>query len=160
MAETMEQLPEFAPTLDYPLLHEDATLVVFRRPVQVLAVMTDALRAEMLANADRMTADLTAQVAEMQQQAARIQFQLQDGNQVAQLRQQVAQEQAKADAAKAKILEQRTQAETLPDGALVQHVQLDGFGSIGVGDTFANAIKAQIVVIRDGIVVEIREQEG
>lgn len=131
--------------------------LTIKRPITVKAVVTEALIKQTVTELQAGIRKAEAELQQIEQHGRRLLVELEKQNppRLLEFRQQMAVEKAKREEAKARYLERIKEVSRLEPGAEVVQGTVDGVTEIRVGDRWDDVYAAEVVV-KDGIVVEIR----
>lgn len=129
-----------------------------KRSVAVIAIVTEKFKEEVVAEL-REAVDATQQkIDRMEFQARRYLADVQktDLNQAMAVRQQIEAEKQKHEALKKEFLDKITEIDGLEIGSEYPRGTMEGLGEIQEGDNLAEKLGKAEVVIKDGVITEVR----
>ncbi|MGI6343680.1 MAG: YlqD family protein [Bacillota bacterium] len=134
--------------------------ITIGRPVIVKAIVTDALKDDLLIDLQNALTRLEEDSHQFDFQGRKMVQDLEKTNpqRVAVFKQQLETERQKRQEAKQELLQKMQAVESLEVGQEVVHSTVQGFWDVEVGQNWEAIEKAEIV-IKDGVVIEIRGQE-
>jgi hypothetical protein len=129
------------------------------RPITLRVIVTEEFKQEMEAELQEAADTTQRRIDQIDFQARRILADLQrtDLNQAMQVRQQIEAEKDRHESAKKELLERAKQVRELELGSEFPRGTLEGTVEIKEGDNLYDKLAKTEIVIKDGIVVEIRE---
>lgn len=128
-----------------------------RRAVNVVAVATEELKQQLLAEVDAAVDDLNLQAQQLEFQHRRALAESQSNvHRLVEARKEMESVKEQHDTALAQMMEQRAQIETLEEDTLVQRGQLETVVNLQPGDNINEKMSPVEVLIRDNVIVEIR----
>ncbi len=134
--------------------------MIVRRKVVVKAIMTPTLRAEMLANYDALIAQTKKEIELLEKELRKILFLPESQLGAEGLRVKALLEAEKRE--KEKVLKEfeksKEEIKSKPDGEEVLYSIMEGFVDIKVGDDLFKKLEGAEIVIKDGEVVELRNE--
>lgn len=132
-----------------------------KREVIWRSIVTDQLKEQLQAELDQAAEQVDERIDQIDEQSkAYIQdLQRQDIQQAMQLRKRVDAEKQRHEELKDSILERKEQVGVLDNGSEVVRGTLESFVELEEGDNMRIAMSGTQIVTKDGVVVEIREQE-
>lgn len=132
--------------------------IVAKRYANVVALLTESLRAQMLAEVDAALDDLhlQGQQLEFQQRRAIAELQRTNVHRLVEARKEMDDAKEKHEATQRELTEQRAQIEALKLDTLVARGQIETQVELKVGDNLAQKLSALELVVRDDVIVEIR----
>jgi len=134
--------------------------VIVKRKVVVKAIMTPTLRAEMLANYDALIAQAKKEIELLEKELRKILFLPESQLGAEGLRVKALLEAEKRE--KEKVLKEfeksKEEIEAKPDGEEVLYSIMEGFVDLKVGDNLFEKLEGAEIVIKDGEVVELRNE--
>ena len=129
------------------------------RPITLRVIVTEEFKQEMEAELQEAADTTQRRIDQIDFQARRVLADLQrtDLNQAMQVRQQIEAEKDRHESAKKELLERAKQVRELELGSEFPRGTLEGTVEIKEGDNLYDKLAKTEIVIKDGIVVEIRE---
>jgi hypothetical protein len=134
--------------------------ITVKRAVQLQAIVTDQLKEELVAELQE-AADTTQQrIDQIEFQSRRYLAEVQkaDLSKAMSLRQQIEAEKQKHELLKKEFLDKITEVQSLDLGAEFPRGTLEGLVELKEGDNLEAKLAGAEVVIKDGIVIEVRER--
>jgi hypothetical protein len=133
--------------------------VIIKRNVILRAIVTPALRADILAELDRGVEDVEARVQQIDFQTKPYLTELQRTNlqQAIQVRKQIEAEKQKHEDLKAALEERKAQVKSLRDGDEIIRGTLESWVEVDEGDDLGEILAGTELVVKDDRVVEIRK---
>lgn len=133
-------------------------MLTIRQPVAVKLILTEQTKQQILQESrdqiDRLNNELE-QIEEQGKQALE-QAMSQGGDIAQQLREQIEQEQSERIQQRDELIEQIQQVQQLEIGSEVQNMTVETTVDVNVGDDWNNILQGSEIVVKDGIVQEIR----
>jgi hypothetical protein len=128
------------------------------RAVTVRAIVTDQLKKELIEELQGMADETQRRIDQMDFEARRYLAELQRTNltQAMAVRKQIEAEKSKQEGAKKDILERISDVEKLELGSEFPRMTLEGAVEIAQGDNLYDKLARAEILIKDGVVVEIR----
>lgn len=139
----------------------DQTLEL-KRIVMVKAVVTEAFKENLIKELERASKNLDLQSQQMENQSQAYMEDLKKKGQVQQLttfKSQLANEKAKVSASKADLMSKIDEAKALVLGSEFVQGPLEGPVNVTVGDNLYKKVGAAEILVKDGVIVEIRNVE-
>lgn len=135
--------------------------LVLQQNVRMVFVVTPELKNALVAEIDNAIGETTRQSEQFDFRArqALAEIQRTDLNRAMQARQQIETEKRRMDALKAELLSQKSQIDALEMGSEYQRGMIHGQVEIKVGDKIFDKLSAVDLIIEDGLVKEIREND-
>lgn len=132
--------------------------MILKQSVLVKAIITEEFRKELIAKlrAAAKEIDLSVEQLEAQGQRYLLGIDRQNIQQMLAIRQEIEEEKKKQELLKTQLNEKVKEVESLPLGSEYPQGSLEGFVEVKVGDDLTQKIARQEIIIRDGIIVEIR----
>ncbi len=132
--------------------------MILKQSVLVKAIITEDFRKELISKlkAAAKEIDLSIEQLEAQGQRYLLGIDRQNIQQMLAVRQEVEEEKKKQELLKTQLSEKVKEVEGLALGSEYPQGSLEGFVEIKVGDDLTQKIARQEIIIRDGIIVEIR----
>jgi hypothetical protein len=133
--------------------------MLLKRPVAYVVLVTENFRKEMEEELTATTDQIKSQLEQIEFQARRYLADLQRTNlsQAMAVRDQIDAEKKKQDKVREDLLARMEEIKTLPDGAEFLRGTLEGLVEVNVGDDLGAVLGGAAVVVRDDVVVEIRD---
>lgn len=133
--------------------------MILNRKVLLKAVVTEALKAELLADAAEAISRIDASLDEIQRTSTRLMLEMQrtDMQRAMQFRQQVELERRRYEEAKRQIEERRKMIEGLELGREVVRGTLESQVEVAPGDNLNDKLGRAEILVRDGLIEEIRD---
>jgi len=134
--------------------------MLIRRKVTVKAVVTPSLRKEMLANIDALILQTRKEIELLEKEIRKILFipEAQLGAEGLRLKALMEAEKREKEKIYRELEKQRKEIEDKVDGEEVVYSVIEGFVDIKVGDNLLNKVEGGEIVIKDGEVIEIRNE--
>ena len=132
--------------------------MILKQSVLVKAIITEEFRKELITKlrAAAKEIDLSVEQLEAQGQRYLLGIDRQNIQQMLAIRQEIEEEKKKQELLKTQLNEKVKEVESLPLGSEYPQGSLEGFVEVKVGDDLTQKIARQEIIIRDGIIVEIR----
>jgi hypothetical protein len=127
------------------------------RPVVVKAVVTESFKRQYLSELEDMIRRLDAVIGQIDTQIRRAELERQITPQSRALRQQLELERSRQEAARAELSARLREAEALELHSEFSQGTVESLVELSVGDNFFARLTRTEVVVKDGIVIEIRE---
>lgn len=136
--------------------------ITVKRPVTVKAIVTEEFRAGLIRELESAADQIAMQMQQMEFQSKRYLMDLQkrDLSKAMSTRRQFEEEKEKQEGTRREILDQIEQVKRLPLESEFVQGTLDSMVELEVGDNVAEKLGGVELVIRDNILVEIRECTG
>jgi hypothetical protein len=131
-----------------------------KRPVIVTAIVTEGLKQEYLREINESRRRVSESQKELESQSRRYMLQIPSAEMASAFRRQVEEESRKHEAAKQELNDRQQEVERLQIGDQVTYMQLEGYVDLNEGDNLQDKLGRAEIVIKDGIVQEIREGTG
>lgn len=133
--------------------------ICIRRPVAYVVLVTEKFRQEMEQELTAAAEQIQSQLEQIEFQARRYLADLQRTNlsQAMAVRDQIDAEKKKQEKVREELLARVQEVNNLPDGAEFLRGTLEGLVEVNVGDNLSAVLGAAAIVVRDDLVVEIRE---
>ncbi|HPZ07449.1 MAG TPA: YlqD family protein [Candidatus Eremiobacteraeota bacterium] len=133
--------------------------IILRRPVSVIAIMTDKFRDQMIKEAENTLKKIEEDLRHIELESVKYiaSVSLQNPQQATLLNQQLDSEKQKLKATQVQLEEKITELENIKEGTEVPFQTFDSFIEVQVGDNLFNKLTKTVVVIKDWVVVAIRE---
>jgi len=134
--------------------------MLIRRKVTVKAVMTPFLRKEMLANIDALILQTKKEIELLEKEIRKILFvpEAQLGAEGLRLKALMEAEKREKEKIYRELEKQKKEIEDKVDGDEVVYSVIEGFVDINVGDDLLKKVEGGEIVIKDGEVIEIRNE--
>ncbi|NOZ92996.1 hypothetical protein GM182_04240 [bacterium 3DAC] len=134
--------------------------MLIRRKITVKAIMTPTLRAEMLANVDALIAQTKKEVELIEKELRKILFlpESQLGAEGLRLKALMEAEKREKEKVLRELEKQRKEIEEKAEGEEVIYSIIEGFADVKVGDDLFKKVEGGEIVIKDGEVIEIRNE--
>jgi len=132
------------------------------RPVALRVIVTEQFKQEMETELQGAVDSVQRRIDQIDFQARRVLADLQrtDINQAMQVRQQIEAEKGRQESARNELLERMKEIKALEMGSEFARGTVEGVVEIKEGDNFYDKLTQTEIVVKDGIVVEIRESGG
>ena len=132
--------------------------VVAKRLANVVALLTEDLRAQLLAEVDAALDDLhlQGQQLEFQQRRAIAELQRTNVHRLVESRKEMDDAKEKHEELQRELAQQRAQIEALELDSLVARGQIETQVELRSGDNLAEKLSALEIIVRDDVIVEIR----
>jgi len=127
------------------------------RPVVVKAIVTDAFKRQYLSELEDTVKRLDAIIAQIDTQIRRTELERQITPQARAIRQQLEVERSRQEAARMELAARTKEAEGLELQSEFSQGTVESTVDLSVGDNFFTRLARAEIVIKDGIVIEIRE---
>ncbi len=127
------------------------------RPVIVKAIVTEAFKKQYMSEIEDTVRRLDAVISQIDTQIRRSELERQVSPQSRAIRQQLEVERSRQEAARMELAARMKEAEGLELQSEFSQGTLESIVELGVGDNFFTRMARAEVVIKDGIVIEIRE---
>jgi hypothetical protein len=130
-----------------------------RRSIEVVVIVTDQFKQELKAELQLAAEEAQRRIEQMEVQSRRLLADLQrtDITQAMNARRQVEAERRRGDALKQDIQRQIEETDKLEIGSEYPRGTLEGVVDVNVGDNLIGKLTGAQVVVKDGVVIEIRE---
>ena len=136
--------------------------IELKRVVMVKAIVTEAFKDNLVKELDRAVKNLDMQLNQLEGQSKNFMEELRKKNQMAQLttfKKQLDDEKARQAAAKTDLLMKIDEAKKLILGTEFVQGPLEGPVNVSLGDNLYKKVGGAEIVVKDGIIQEIREIE-
>lgn len=132
--------------------------MLLKQTVLVKAIVTDNFRQDLLSKLKAAIREIDLGIEQLETQGRRYLLGMDSQNiqQMMAVRQEIEEEKKKQELVKAQINEKIKEVESLPPGSEYPQGTLEGLVEVNIGDDLFQKIGRQEIVIRDGIIVEIR----
>jgi hypothetical protein len=130
-----------------------------RRSIEVVVIVTDQFKQELKAELQLAAEEAQRRIEQMEVQSRRLLADLQrtDITQAMNARRQVEAERRRGDALKQDIQRQIEETDKLEIGSEYPRGTLEGVVEVNAGDNLIGKLTGAQVVVKDGVVIEIRE---
>jgi len=134
--------------------------ITITRPIALRVIVTEQFKQEMEKELQEAADTAQRRIDQIDFQARRVLADLQrtDLNQAMQVRQQIEAEKGRQDSVKKELLDRVKEVHELEMGTEFPRGTLEGLVEIKQGDNLYDKLTAAEIVIKDGVVVEIRER--
>lgn len=127
------------------------------RPIVVKAIVTEAFKRQYLSELEDTVKRLDAVIAQIDTQIRRTELERQITPQARAIRQQLEVERSRQEAARMELAARIKEAEALQLQSEFSQGTVESTVELNVGDNFFTRLARAEIVIKDGIVIEIRE---
>ena len=136
--------------------------IILKRAVTLIAIVTDELKEQLSTEIGGGIAEVENNIQQLESQSRRYLLELQRTNlqQAMQLRQRVDEERQKYAAVKAELESQLDEVNKLELGSEFRRGVLEGQAEVKPGDNLLQVLNSAEIVMKDGIVQEIRYGSG
>jgi hypothetical protein len=133
--------------------------ITIKRSIEVIVIVTDEFKEELKTELQLAADEAQRRMDQMELQGRRVLADLQrtDLNQAMSARRQIEAEKRRGDALKQDIQRQIEEAEKLELSTEYPRGTIEGVAELSVGDDLVKMVTGAQVVVKDGVVVEIRE---
>ncbi|MEQ8186563.1 MAG: YlqD family protein [Candidatus Eremiobacterota bacterium] len=133
--------------------------IILRRPVSVMAVMTEDFREQMIKEAENTLKRIEEDLRQIETESVKYiaSVSLQNPQQASSLTQQMNEEKQRLKTTQAQLDKKIMELENIKNGTEVPFQTFDSFIEVGVGDNLYNKLNKTVVVIKDWVVIDIRE---
>jgi YlqD protein len=133
-------------------------VLTIRQPVAVKFILTETTKQQILAEQRRQVDRLTAEIEQIEQQGAAMleQAMAQGGAQAQELRQRLEQEKNNRIQQREQVIQQIQQIQQMELGTEVPNMNVETTVDVHVGDDWSKILRGAEIIIKDGIVHEIR----
>ncbi len=133
--------------------------IILRRPVSVVAVMTENFRDQMIAEAENTLKRIEEDLRQIETESVKYiaSVSLQNPQQASSLTQQMNEEKQRLKTTQTQLDKKIMELENIKNGTEVPFQTFDSFIEVGVGDNLYNKLNKTVVVIKDWVVTDIRE---
>ncbi len=128
------------------------------RPVVVKAIVTDTFKKQYISELEDTVKRLDAVILQIETQIRRTELERQITPQSRAIRQQLEVERSRQEAARLELQARLREAEALELNAEFSQGTVESLVELSVGDNFFTRLARAEVIIKDGIVIEIREE--
>lgn len=136
---------------------EDGMGITVVRPVVVKAIVTETFKKQYLSELEDTARRIDAMVTQIDTQIRRSELERQVSPQSRAIRQQLEVERSRQEAARMELAARTREAEGLELQSEFSQGTLESMVELNVGDNFFTRLARAEVIIKDGIVIEIRE---
>ena len=131
--------------------------ITVQRPILIKTIVTDAFKRLYVADLEDAIKRVDAVVQQIDVQARRFELERQVSPQSRAVRQQLDLERARQDAARAELTARLREAQDLKLNEEFTQGTIEGIAELTVGDNLFDKISRAEIIVKDGIVMEIRE---
>ncbi len=133
-------------------------MLSIRQPVSVKFILTEQTKQQILTEQRRQIEQLTAEMDQIEQQGklALEQAMTQGGSAAQEVRQQIEQERNQRMEQREQLIQQIQQIQQLELGTELQNMTVETMVDVNVGDDWGMVLMGSEIIIKDGIVHEIR----
>ncbi len=133
--------------------------IILRRPVSVVAVMTENFRDQMIKEAENTLKRIEEDLRQIETESVKYiaSVSLQNPQQASSLTQQMNEEKQRLKTTQTQLDKKIMELENIKNGTEVPFQTFDSFIEVGVGDNLYNKLNKTVVVIKDWVVTDIRE---
>lgn len=133
--------------------------IILRRPVSVVAVMTENFRDQMIEEAENTLKRIEEDLRQIETESVKYiaSVSLQNPQQASSLTQQMNEEKQRLKTTQVQLDKKIMELENIKNGTEVPFQTFDSFIEVGVGDNLYNRLNKTVVVIKDWVVIDIRE---
>ncbi len=133
-------------------------MLAIRQPVAVKFILTEDTKQQILSEQRRQVEQLTAELEQLEQggRQALEQAMAQGGNVAAQVREQVEQQKQNHVQQREQLIQQIQQVQQMAIGSEVPNMNVETTVEVHVGDDWGKILLGSEIIIKDGIVHEIR----
>lgn len=137
---------------------DSSRAIVAKRLANVVALLTEDLRSQLLQEVDASLDDLhlQGQQLEFQQRRAIAELQRTNVHRLVESRKEMDEAKEKHEELQRELAEQRAQIEALELDSLVARGQIETEVELRIGDNLAEKLSALEIIVRDDVIVEIR----
>jgi hypothetical protein len=128
------------------------------RPVVVKAIVTETFKRQYLGELEDTVKRLDAVITQIDTQIRRAELERQISPQSRSLRQQLEVERSRQEAARMELQARIKEAESLEINSEFSQGTVESTVALSVGDNFFTRLARAEIIIKDGIVIEIREE--
>jgi uncharacterized coiled-coil DUF342 family protein len=132
-------------------------MLAVRRSVNVVALATESLKAQLLAEVDAATEELQLQRQQLEFRSRRVIAELQTTNvhRLVEARREIDEARERQDVLHRELIERRRQIEALAPDTPVARGQLESIVELREGDNLADKLRPAEIVVRDDIILSI-----
>lgn len=127
------------------------------RPVVVKAIVTESFKRQYLSELEDMIRRLDAVIGQIDTQIRRAELERQITPQSRAIRQQLELERSRQEAARAELSARVREAEALELHSEFSQGTVESLVEVNIGDNFFSRLTRTEIVVKDGVVIEIRE---
>jgi hypothetical protein len=133
-------------------------MLTIRQPVTVKFILTELAKQQILADHRQQIENLTNELDQLEQQGRQAleEAMAQGGEIAAQVREQIEQEKNNRIGQREQLIQQMQQIQQLELGTEVQNMNVETSVDVRVGDDWGKVLLGSEIIIKDGIVHEIR----
>jgi len=133
--------------------------LIIRRPVSVMAIMTEKFREQMIRESEKTLKIIEEDLKKIETESVKYiaSISLQNPQQASALTQQMEAEKQRLKANRAQLEAKIAELEGIQDGTEVPFQSFDGFVEVSIGDNLYDKLGKAVIVIKDWNVVEIRD---
>lgn len=132
--------------------------ITVNRPIVIKAVVTESFKRLYIQDLEDAVKRVESLVEQLDTQIRRSELERQVTPQARAIRQQLELERSRQDATRAELAMRLREAEQLELNSEFAQGTVEGTVDVGVGDNLFNKIGRTEVIVKDGIILEIREQ--
>ena len=135
-------------------------MLVVQRSVNVVALATESLKAQLLAEVDAAMEELQLQGQQLEFRSRRVIAELQTTNvhRLVEARREIDEARERQDVLHRELVERRRQVEALAPDTPVARGQLESIVELREGDNLADKLRPAEIVVRDDIIISINGQ--
>jgi uncharacterized coiled-coil DUF342 family protein len=135
-------------------------MLVVQRSVNVVALATDSLKAQLLAEVDAAMEELQLQGQQLEFRSRRVIAELQTTNvhRLVEARREIDEARERQDVLHRELVERRRQIEALAPDTPVARGQLESIVELREGDNLADKLRPAEILVRDDIIISISGQ--
>ncbi|MCL6598792.1 MAG: YlqD family protein [Alicyclobacillus macrosporangiidus] len=132
--------------------------MTIRQPVAVKFILTETTKQQILNEQRRQVERLTAELEQLEQQGRQLleQAMAQGGDVAQQVRQRIEQERNTRVQQREQLIQQIQQIQQMELGTEIQNMSVETTVDVHVGDDWSKILRGAEIIIKDGIVHEIR----
>ncbi|WP_290587234.1 YlqD family protein [Alicyclobacillus sp.] len=133
-------------------------MITIRQPVAVKFILTETTKQQILQEQRRQVERLTAELEQLEQQGRQLleQAMAQGGDVAQQVRQRIEQERNNRIGQREQLIQQIQQIQQMELGTEIQNMSVETTVDVHVGDDWSKILRGAEIIIKDGIVHEIR----
>jgi hypothetical protein len=131
--------------------------ITVQRPIVIKTIVTDSFKRLYVADLEDAIKRVEALMQQLDVQARRFDLERQVSPQSRAVRQQLEVERARQEAARAELTARLREAQDLKINDEFTHGTIEGVTDLSVGDNLFDKISRAEIVVKDGIIMEIRE---
>lgn len=138
---------------------KDLGKITLRRPVSVVAIMTDKFRDEMIIESEKTLKIIEEDLKKIEIESVKYiaSISLQNPQQASALTQQMEAEKQRIKVLHSDLEEKILELENIKEGTEVPFQTFDSFVELNVGDNLYNKLNKAVIVMKDWVIKEIRE---